>query len=129
LENKSLFANLAQLITQDKKFSFTILSYISVLAIFINLSLTPTPIIGTPATIIYLLVNSTFLGNALFQDEKLLIKLLLGNLLLIVILTLTGLTIMILYNLDTLRTAMVLSIVTLITSTLNKRMKPRNATK
>lgn len=121
------FENLTQLITQDKKFSFTILSYISILTILANLNLTPTPIIGIPATIIYFFINSTFIGNALFQNEKLLIKLLLGNLLLIVFLTLTGLAIMILHNLDNVRTGIVLSIVVFLASTLNKRMKPENA--
>ena len=129
MENRSLFTNLTQLITLDKKLSFTILSYISILTIFINLSLTSTPIIGVPATIIYFLINSAFIGMALFQNENLLLKLLLGALLLIVILGLTGLAVMILYNLDNLRSAIVLSITTSIASVLNKRMKSKNATK
>jgi len=129
LEHKSLFTNLTQLITLDKKLSFTLLSYISILMIFINLNLTSTPIIGVPATIIYFLINSTFIGTALFQNENLLVKLLLGALLLIVILGLTGLAVMILYNLDNLRSAIVLGITTFIASVLNKGMKSKNAAK
>ena len=129
MEHKSLFTNLTQLITLDKKLSFTLLSYISILMIFINLNLTSTPIIGVPATIIYFLINSTFIGTALFQNENLLVKLLLGALLLIVILGLTGLAVMILYNLDNLRSAIVLGITTFIASVLNKGMKSKNAAK
>ncbi len=105
------------------------LSYISILMIFINLNLTSTPIIGVPATIIYFLINSTFIGMALFQNENLLVKLLLGTLLLIVILGLTGLAVMIIYNLDNLRSAIVLCITTFIASVLNKGMKSKNAAK
>jgi len=129
LEHKSLFTNLTQLITLDKKLAFTILSYISILMIFINLNLTSTPIIGAPATVIYFLVNSTFIGMALFQNENLFVKLLLGTLLLVVILGLAGLAVMILYNLDNLRSAIVLCITTFIASVLNKGMKSKNAAK
>ena len=105
------------------------LSYVSILMIFINLNFTPTPIIGAPATIIYLLINSTFIGTALFQNENLLVKLLLGTLLLIVILGLTGLGVMILYNLDNLRSAIVLCITAFFASVLNKGMKSKNVAK
>lgn len=129
MEDRSLFANLTQLITLDKRLSFTILSYISILMIFINLNLTSTPIIGTPATIIYFLINSTFIGMALFQNENLFVKLLLGTLLLVVILGLTGLVVMVLYNLDTLRSAIVLCITAFFASVLNKGMKSKNVAK
>lgn len=128
VKNKSVFINLTQLIAQDKTFLFTMTSYTSILAIFLNLSTVQSPIIGIAASIIYLLINATFIGQALFQNENLFTRFLLGTMLLIVILGLVGLAIMILHNLDSVGTAVVLSITTLFASLLNRKVKPKNAT-
>ena len=125
---KSLFLNLTQLIAQDKKYLFSTLSFLSVLAIFINLNFAQSPIIGITASAIYFLINATFLGRAFFESEKLFIRFLLGILLLIVLLGLVGLTVMLLYNLDNLRSAITLCIPPFCASLLNRRMKSQNAT-
>ena len=128
VKNKSVFINLTQLIMQDKAFLFTMTSLTSVLTIFLNLSTVQSPILGTVASIIYLLINATFIGQALFQNETLFIRFLLGTMFLIVILGLVGLAIMIFRNLDSISTFVVLSITTLLASLLNRRVKPKNAT-
>ena len=124
---KSLFVSLTQLVAQDNKYLFSILSYISTLAIFINLTFAQSPIIGITASVIYFLINATFLGQSLFESEKPFIRFLLGNLLLIVLLGLVGLIVMLLYNLDNLRSVITLCIPPLFASLLNKRMKSKNA--
>lgn len=125
--SKSLFMSLSRLIVQDKRYSFTFLSYISILAIYINLNSTQSPFIGITTSTIFFIVNAIFLGQALFENEKPFIRFLLGNLLLIVFLGLVGLTVMLLYNLDDLRTTIALCITTFFASILNKRMKSKNA--
>lgn len=118
--------NLTQLIAQNKKLSFTMTSYASILAIFLNLATVHSPIIGIAASIIYLLVNSTFIGQAFFQDENLFTKFLLGSLLLIVMLGLIGWMVLMLYNLDNTRTTIVLLVTATLASILNHKMKTRN---
>ena len=125
---KSLFLKLTQLIAQDKKYLFSTLSFLSVLAIFINLNFAQSPIIGITASAIYFLITATFLGRAFFESEKLFIRFLLGILLVIVLLGLIGLTVMLLYSLDNLRSAITLCIPPFFASLLNRRMKPENAT-
>lgn len=128
MKNKSKFTYLTQLVMQDEKFIFTIASYASILTILLNISTVQSPIVGIAASIIFLFINATFIGQALFQNHNLFIKFLLGTLLLIVILSLVGLAIMLLYNLDNIRTAIALSITALLTSVLNRRVRPKNAT-
>ncbi len=128
MENRSLFTNLTQLIIQDKKLSFTILSYASIAVIFFNLATVKSPIIGIAASIPYILINATFIGHALFKNENSFTKFLLGCLLVLVTLGLTGWVIMILHNLDYTRTAIVLFVTASLASTLSKRMNSDNET-
>ena len=128
MKNESKFTYLIQLVMQDENFIFTIASYASILTIFLNISTVQSPIVGIAASIIFLFINATFIGQALFQNHNFFTKFLLGTLLLIVILSLVGLAITILYNLDNIRTAIALSITALLTSVLNRRVRPKNAT-
>jgi len=113
---------------QDEKFIFTIASYASILTIFLNISTVQSPVVGIAASILYLFINATFIGQAFFQNHNLFIKFLLGTLLLTAILSLVGLAIMLLYNLDNVRTAIALAITALLTSALNRRVRSKNAT-
>jgi len=117
---------LENLIASDRKFSFTLLSYAIISITFVNLSVTRSPLIGGITSLIYLLINGTFLGRAYFEKEELFLRFMLGNILLIVFLGLISWAIMIIYNLDTIRSAIVLCIVTALSSLSNKRMKPKN---
>jgi len=126
--DRSKFTYLTQLVIQDEKLTFTVASYASIITIFLNISTIQSPVVGIAASIIYLFINATFIGQAFFQNHELFIKSLLGTLLLIVILSLVGLAIMLLHNLDNASTAIALSITALLTSVLNRRVRPKNAT-
>ncbi len=123
MENKSPFMNLTQQIARNQKFMFTLVSYTSIVAIFFNSTMFQSPIIGVVASGFYWLINATFIGQALFKNEDLLQKFLLGNLVVLVTLGLVGWTAMILYNLDSTRTAIVLFVTASFASILNIGMK------
>lgn len=112
-----------ELIVRDEKLLFTIVSYITILMIFINLNFTLSPVIGIPASIVYFLINGMFLGHIFFEKQDFFFRFMLGNLLLIVFLALVAWAVMIIYNLDTMSSTLVLCIVTAFCSFLNKRIK------
>ena len=126
MKNKSRFGIIEELIVRDEKLRFTTVSYIMTLMIFINLNFSLSLVIGTTASIIYFLINGAFLGRTFFEKEDLFLRFMLGNILLIAFLGLISWAIMIIYNLDTIRSAIVLCIVTALSSLSNKRMKPKN---
>jgi len=115
-----------ELIVRDEKLLFTTVSYIMILMIFINLNLYFLPAIGTIASVIYFLINGTFLGRAFFEKEDLFLRFMLGNLLLLTCLALIAWAVMTIYNLDITRSTLVLCIVTALASLINKRNKRKN---
>jgi len=117
---------LEELITRDQTFLFTAVAYVMILVILINLDFFLSPAIGTTASIIYFLINGTFLGYAFFEKEDLFLRFMLGTLLLVVFLGFISFAIMITYNLDVISSAVVLCIVTAFSSLSNKRMKKKN---
>jgi len=126
MKNSSVLMSLQNQITRDQKFAFTILSYITILLIFVNMLLINSPAIGVVTSAIYLLINATYLGHALFREENAFVKFMLGLLLLTVILGLVGWAVMILYNLNIIGAVMVLSITSSFASFLNKKVKSEN---
>jgi len=127
METESLLAKLQYRITQDRKFVFTALSYVTIFLIFVNMSLINSPAIGIVASAIFLVINATCLGHALFERENALVRFLLGTLLLIVILGLVAWAVMILYSLNTLGSVTVLLITSSLASFLNIKVKSKNA--
>ena len=123
MQRNSHFLKLEKLMARDGKLLFTTISYVTILMIFINLNYTPSPVIGIPASIIYFLINGIFLGHSFFEKQDLFLRFMLGNLLLIVFLGAAAWAVMIIYNLDVIRSAIVLCIVTTLCSFLNKRTK------
>ena len=117
------FEEIQQLIAQDKRYLFTAISFTLVLLIFLNLNVAHSLIIGISASVFFFLINGTFLGHTFFKEERSILRLLLGNLLLIVFLGLISLLIMIIYNLDTLRSATALASVSILSTSLNKLLK------
>jgi len=107
-------------------FLFTAVSYVMILIILINLNFFPSPAIGATASIIYFLIDGTFLGYAFFEKEDLFLRFMLGSLLLVVFLGFISFVIMITYNLDVIRSAAVLCVLTAFSSLSNKRMKKKN---
>lgn len=127
MKNTSRFVIIEELIVRDEKLLFTMVSYIATLMIFINLNFSLSPAIGTTASIIYLLINGTFLGRAFFEKEDIFVRLMLGILLLVAVLGILAWAMMIVYNLDMIQTTLALSVVTALCSFLNKRMMRKNA--
>ena len=127
MRNGFRFDELEELIVRDEKLFFTIVSYAAVLIIFLNLSAIQSPVVGAIVSIIYFLINGLFLGHAFIEKEEAFLKLLLGNLFLIMLLGFVGWMVMIIHNLDVIRSTIVLCIVTALSSFLNRRMKHKNA--
>lgn len=123
MERNSHFLKLEKFIVRDGKLLFTTISYAMILMIFVNLNFTLSPAIGIPASIFYFLTNGIFLGHSFFEDQDIFLRFILGNLLLIVFLGATAWAVMIICNLDIIRSAIVLFIVTTLCSFLNKRTK------
>ena len=126
MEDKLGFTKIEELIVRDQKLLFTFTSYIMILIVYINQSINPSPLIGATATIVYFFINTVFVGKVFFREEDLFLRFALGSLLLIVLLGLVAWAIMIIYNLDIVRSAVVLCIVTALCSLSNKRTKPKN---
>lgn len=128
MESRFRYRKLEELIVRDHNFIFTIFSFLLILIIYLNLSFTSSPIIGTAASIAFFMINGIFLGHAFFEKENAFLSFLLGSLLFIVFLGLVAWIVMILHNLDIVRSTIVLCIVTALSSFLNRRMKHKNAT-
>ena len=122
------FDKIEQRITHDEKLLFTMVSYVVILIVFINLSEFQSPILSLPASAIYFLINGIFLGHAFFKKEDTFFRLMFGTLLLIMLLGFIGWLAVIIYNLDVIRFTLVLSIVATLSSLLNRRVKNKNVT-
>ena len=125
MKEKFRFANLERTIVQDANFSFTMFSFLLVLVIFLNSSFVSSLVIGTIASIAYLVINTIFLGHALFENEDSFLRFMLGGLFLILVLGLSSWFMMITYNLDIFRSAIVFTVVTIICSLMNRRLTNR----
>lgn len=117
------FAMIEKLVAQDKSFLYTIVSYSVALAIFINQNTLKSPLIGLVASVIYFVINTIFLGNAFFEKENTFFRSMSGVLLLTMLLGFIGWLILIIYNLDVTRVALVLLVVATLSSLLNRKMK------
>lgn len=108
---------------------FTLASYIISMVIYLNLTFFISPILGSLALIFYFLINAVFLGHAIFGREGPFLRMMLGSLLLIMLLSILGWMVMIIYNLDTVRFTLVLLMATTVSSLANKRMRGKNGSK
>jgi len=119
----TMFQDVEELIVKDSKLIFTQLSLLSVLIVFVNMVLINSAVLGIAASLAYFLINAIFLGNAFLGKEAPLSRFVLGSLLLIVFLGLISLVVMMIYNLDAILSAIVLCIVTTLSSFLSKMTK------
>jgi len=108
-------------ITLDRFLIFTLISYVAVAAIFVNMAILKLPALGLIATTIYFLINGVFLGNAFFAKENSLLRLMLGILLLVMLLGLIDWVVIIVASLNTLMLTLALVIASTASSVL-KRM-------
>ena len=114
------FERLEKSIVEDDKLLFTIVSYVSILAIFLNLNMINSAIVGLIASSVFFLINGTFLGSAFFKEESRFLRFTLGILLLLVFLGLVSWMVMIAYNLDIIRSTIVLLIISTFCTIMNK---------
>lgn len=117
------FEKLEKRVLRDARLSFTIICYLMIIVIAINVTFVNSVLIGMPATIIYFMINGIFLGNALFEKEDLFLKFMLGTVLLIVFLGLISWVVMMIYNLDAVRSAIVLCTGATLSSLMSKVAK------
>jgi len=85
-----MFGDIKVKVIENERLLFTILPFIPVLLIFINSNTLQSFLIGFLALIAYLLVNGEILGRAFFGDEDSLFKLVFGLFIFIVLMALTG---------------------------------------
>jgi hypothetical protein len=121
------FSKLETLITKDPKFLLTLASYGLVVAMYINLNVFQSSVLGIVTSVLYFLINGIFLGHAFFEKEAAFFRLMLGVLLFIVLLGFVGLLTVIIYNLDVIRFTLVLFITATVSSLLNRKVKNKNA--
>jgi hypothetical protein len=119
MENKDTFDRTENLI-MNNKLAATLVSYATIFVIFVNLALVHSPILGVVSSLTFFMINGIFIGQAFFQKEKPLLRLMLGILLLIAFLGLVSWVTMIMYNLDEIRSTMALFIVATVSSVINK---------
>lgn len=120
------FSEVEAMIISDKKFLFTMLSFAAILLIFTNLNTVNLPLVGAIASIIYFLVNGAFLAYTFFEKEKPFLRLALGTLSLIALLGVVSWLVMIIHNLDIIRSTIALCIAAALCS-LMKHMKAKHA--
>ena len=123
IEKKIQFEKVQETLVRDKKFLYTMFSYAMVFFIFINISIIHSPVMGITVSSVYFLINAIFIGNAFFEKEEPFLRFMLGALLLIVFLGLISLVVMMIYNLDAVRSAIVLCTVATLSSFMNQVAK------
>jgi hypothetical protein len=108
---KSPSEKLEELIVNDRRPLFTLVSFLTVLTILINLNSVNLPVIGAIASIFYLFINGVFLGHAFFEEVEFIPKLLLGNLLLLSLLGFSSWATVVVSNLGVISVMIVLFVV------------------
>lgn len=116
-------------VVQDKNLFYSIVSYTTILVIFLNQNSFQSPLIGVIASVIYFAINAVFLGNIFFAKENAFFRLTFGTLLLIMLLGFVGWLVLIFHNLDITRATLALLIVATLSSLFNRKMRHRNAAK
>jgi len=107
---------LEETIATNNKFVFTLLSYLMIPVILVNLTFLQSPFVGILGSSVYLTINATFLGCSFFRNESPFLRFALGLLILIMSLGFIGWLTMIAWNLDITRSVIVLFIVTTFSS-------------
>jgi len=113
-------------VAQDQKLVFTLISYILIVIIYVNLNTLQSSVLGLVTSILYFLINGIFLGRAFFEKDAAFFRLMFGVLLLIMLLGFVGWLSVIIYNLDVVRFTVVLFVVATLSSLLNRRVKNKN---
>lgn len=111
---------LYQAINRDNKLLWTISAYIAVFLVFVNANIVHSPALGIAVSSVFFLINSVFLGSTFFEDKEPFFRFAFGGLLLVAIIGVVGWIVLIIYNLDIIRSTIVLCVVSAISSVVNK---------
>lgn len=84
------------------------------------MNLLHSPAVGIVGSFGFFLVNSVFLGNTLFKNKESFLRFAFGAILLVAVIGIVGWIVLIVYNLDAIRSTIVLLIVATISSLPNK---------
>jgi len=117
--------NLEETIAHDRRFLFTIMSFVMIFLIYFNELLFKSIAIGAPASIVFFLINILYLGQALFGNEPPYIRFALGSLVFFLSLGIIGWGTLIVHNLDAVSTSAALFIVAILCSTINRLKRSR----
>lgn len=116
--------NIEALVVKDKNFLFTIVSFATVLTVFLNQVVVHSIIIGTTSSLIFISLNVIFLGYVFFENETPLLRLVLGGLFFLLTLGVVGWITMIAYNIDITGSTIALCVTAALCSAMN-RMKTK----
>lgn len=123
MKSASRLNYLEELITRDRNFVFTAASLSMVLIMLLNNTFTRSPVIAAASSLVFLTLNTVFLGHALFEEEAPFTRFMLGAFFLTLLLGIISWMVMIAYNLDIVRAATALFIVAGCSSFMNRLKK------
>ena len=126
MDKTSQLKKVEELIVRDEKFLFASVSCLMILIISFNSIFSFSVALGIIASLIFFLINILFLGDTLFREEIPFLQFMLGGLMLLLFLGITGWAILIIYKLDIIGSAVTLCILAGLSSTMN-RIKTRRA--
>ena len=118
------FEKLEETISIDRKGIFTIIALLAAIGVYFNSTRLSSSFLGVVLTIVYLTINSVFMGSIFFRDEKTSFRVIFGLLLSLMLIAIGGATIIVASSLipikfDTLTTTALLALITVILSFLN----------
>jgi hypothetical protein len=91
-----------------------------VLLVFVNQVTVSSVVVGVFSSVVFVVLNVVFLANALFRDEVSFVRLMLGGVVFLLLLGVSGWVVLVVYDLDAVRSAIVLLAVGVVSSALNR---------
>ena len=95
-----MFKGIKEKTVQNERVLFTVISFLSILVIFVNSETLKSFFVGIFALIIYLVINAEILGRAFFEGENHLFKLAFGLLLFIILMALMAMLALVVSQLE-----------------------------
>lgn len=120
LKNSFKLWSVERLIVRDERFVFTLVSFAMILLVFVNQVTVSSLVVGVFSSFVFVVLNIVFLANALFRSEVSFVRLMLGGMVFLLLLGVSGWIVLIAYNLDAVRSAIVLCVVGVLSSALNR---------
>ena len=109
-----------ELIVRDERLLFTTVSFATVLIVSLNSTFIHSLVLGIIGSSIFFLINTVFLGHVFFDDEIPFIRVMLGGLVLLLLLGIVSWAILIVSNLDLIKSAIALCTLSGLCSMMNR---------